>query len=461
MSGRALGERLVARGLDPAELNRKAELFDSVLDPPTRRATRHAVGDHSRTPAARRFGGASPAGSDAARTSRAMGIWWAPGRLEVFGKHTDYAGGRTLVAAVPRGFVVSASARVDGWLHVFDAKRRESISLRAEEDFAAPRTGWRHYVEVVAHRLAANFPGASIGADVVFASDLPRASGMSSSSALIVGLAVALVRAAGLDSRPEWRANVRDRFDEAGYYACIENGRTFGTLTGDAGVGTHGGSEDHAAILTARPGELTAFSFVPMRLVDSVALTADWRFVAASCGVPSQKTGPAMVPYNRLSEGTRVLLDLWNATGPAAESLHAALQTGADAHARLRTLVRRASVDGWSSAALERRLDHFVREDGRVLQAFEAFRHGDARRLDELSRESQIDAEVLLGNQIPETIALARRARDCGAFAACSFGAGFGGSAWALVDRGDAQRFLREWHPDAFLATPGPSLTEL
>ena len=36
--------------------------------------------------------------------------WWIPGRLEVFGKHTDYAGGRTLVAALPRGFVVLAAA---------------------------------------------------------------------------------------------------------------------------------------------------------------------------------------------------------------------------------------------------------------------------------------------------------------------------------------------------------------
>ena len=33
--------------------------------------------------------------------------WWVPGRLEVFGKHTDYAGGRTLVCAVPRGLAVA------------------------------------------------------------------------------------------------------------------------------------------------------------------------------------------------------------------------------------------------------------------------------------------------------------------------------------------------------------------
>ncbi len=43
--------------------------------------------------------------------------WWIPGRLEVFGKHTDYAGGRTLVAALPRGFVLLAATarRILAW----------------------------------------------------------------------------------------------------------------------------------------------------------------------------------------------------------------------------------------------------------------------------------------------------------------------------------------------------------
>jgi len=41
---------------------------------------------------------------------------------------------------------------------------------------------------------------------------------------------------------------------------------------------------------------------------------------------------------------------------------------------------------------------------------------------------SQDGAERLLGNQVPETIALARLARDLGAVAASAFGAGFGGS---------------------------------
>ena len=198
-----------------------------------------------------------------------------------------------------------------------------------------------------------------------------------------------------------------------------------------------------------------------MRVIDCAPVPAAWRFVVAPCGVRSQKTGAAMTPYNRLSQGAQVLLDLWNAAAPQVPSLGAALQTAADAGDRLRELVRRSTVDGWTAGALELRLDHFLREDARVPHAVEAFRHADAARVGELSRESQVDAEVLLGNQIPETFALAGRARECGAFAACSFGAGFGGSVWALVERADAERFVRAWHPDAFIADPGPALIEL
>jgi galactokinase len=51
------------------------------------------------------------------------------------------------------------------------------------------------------------------------------------------------------------------------------------------------------------------------------------------------------------------------------------------------------------------------------------------------------NADKMLHNQIPETIFLARTAREMGAVAASAFGAGFGGSVWALVRRAAAADF--------------------
>ena len=427
MIGAELAASLVERGLDPEAAAAKASLFDLVLG-----AFRGHTGDPPRH------------------------AWWVPGRLEVFGKHTDYAGGRTLVCAVPNGLAVAASPRPDGTIHVVDARRGDRLVLRRQEE--GTFTGWRHYVEVAARRLAANFPGAALGADIVFSSDLPRASGMSSSSALVVAMSSVLVRVAGIEDRPEWRANIQGIRDVAGYYACIENGMSFGTLKGDAGVGTHGGSEDHAAIIAGTPGQLSAFAFVPMRAIGRVVMPDDWRFVLAPSVVRSAKTGNAQAAYNHLARGAQVLLEIWNRSNPPVSSLGAVLETGGAA--AVRDLVRGSSIAEWPAEVLLKRLEHFIREDVRVPEALEAFRTADLARLGALAESSQVDAERLLGNQVPETIALARSARERGAFAACSFGAGFGGSVWALVER-DAADFARRWQAGAFVARPSPPVTAL
>ena len=396
---------------------------------------------------------------------------WVPGRLELFGTHTDYAGGRTLVAALPRGFVFIGAPRSDGRVAVIDAISGDRITLAAVDRDAQP-DGWRRYVATVVQRLARNFPDVPLGADISFASDLPPAAGMSSSSALMVGLAVTLIRLSGIRDCIPWRENISGALDEAGYYACIENGRDFRALAGDAGVGTHGGSEDHAAMICSLSGTLTALSFVPMRCLDTVSLPDTWGCVVASSGVAAEKTGGALTAYNRLSEGATVLLALWNTRATEAPSLAAVLARGPDAARQLEKQIDGADVPGWTRISLRRRLQHFMQEDARIPQGVDALRRGDAQRIGDLSAESQSDSERLLENQVPETITLARLALQHGAFASRSFGAGFGGSVWALVDRSTEDEFARAWtaayrtrHPlraaTAFTARPGPGVLEL
>ncbi len=112
-------------------------------------------------------------------------------------------------------------------------------------------------------------------------------------------------------------------------------------------------------------------------------------------------------------------------------------------------------------------------ETARAPRAAAAFRNADRQALGDLAADSQRDAHELLGNQIPETITLATLAREIGAFASSSFGAGFGGSVWAAVPVSDAQRFGEAWvrayaqrmphvgRVDWFAARPGPAATEV
>ena len=400
-------------------------------------------------------------------------VVWVPGRIEIFGKHTDYAGGRSLVAAVPRGFVLAGLPRGDARVTAFDARWRQGTEVDLTRDEPAPQ-GWANYIAVVARRLASNFPGAPLGTSIVFASDLPRAAGVSSSSALVVGVAGSLIRRAGLEQWPEWQAAIRDRLDLGGYLGAVENGLTFGSLAGTSGVGTHGGSEDHTAILNGQPDRVSAFSYVPVRSQGSAEMPAAWRFVIMPSGVEAAKAGAARGRYNAASLATRALVDVWQRDhgAGAGQTLAAILSSGPEAERALRQALRTGAGE-FTAAALDRRLSHFLAEDGRVPLALDAFARADAGALGALSASSQADAERLLGNQIPPTSALAALARESGALGASSFGAGFGGSVWALIDEAGLATFPARWRAayerqypslprgESFVVRPAPAATEL
>jgi galactokinase len=285
----------------------------------------------------------------------------------------------------------------------------------------------------VARRLARNFPRRWQGVHLEFSSDLPRDAGLSSSSALIVASYLALADANDL-------APFGTLEDLAGYLGAVESGAGYENLAGDQGVGTTGGSQDHVAILCARPDELGQFTFCPVRHERQVALPPDYLFVVAVSGVAAPKTGTAREHYNRASRQTAELLERWRLkTGRQATSFARALRAGPGAAEEMRALVA-------GDAGLGGRLEQFLAESEEIVPAAgAALTRGDMGALGSLVDRSQALAERSLGNQVPETIFLARAARELGAAAASAFGAGFGGSVWALVAHGASEDFRQRW----------------
>jgi galactokinase len=289
-----------------------------------------------------------------------------------------------------------------------------------------------------------------------------------------VALALVDVNQIALDER--WRQAVGSAEDMAAYFASIENGQSFGRLTGGQGVGTAGGSEDHTAILCSTAGSLGQFKFCPTRRERSVALPGDLTFIVGCSGIAARKTGEALAQYNRASRAAGRLLSLWcHATGRSDRSLADALASAPEASARIRAEAAQARDEEFSATDLTERLDHFI-EESEVLvpQASESLARGDTGRLSEIAARSQHIAEHWLRNQVPQTVALARTARECGAIAASAFGAGFGGSVWALVERSRARTVIERWSrayaeafPDAaaratfFVTRPGPAALDV
>lgn len=180
---------------------------------------------------------------------------------------------------------------------------------------------------------------------LVIDSTLPLASGMSSSSALVVAVALTLMDHNGFRESPEWRENIATVTDLAGYLACIENGLGFGSLTGVRGVGTFGGSEDHTAMLCCQVDRLTRFRFCPIREGESVALPGELSFIIGVSGVLAEKTGTARELYNAASLQTREIVAAWNsATGDEALTIGEVLACDEDTWEGLSAVVAHSPV---------------------------------------------------------------------------------------------------------------------
>jgi len=382
-------------------------------------------------------------------------VWILPGRLEVLGKHVDYAGGRSLLCTVERGIVLVARRRDDRVAVLRDARRRESLSIA----FDAPVRSalpWAVYPRTVLRRLIANFGSAVRGADMALASNLPPAAGVSSSSALTVGLTLAFVSLSELPMLPAWRTTITDRAALAGYIGALENGADFRELAGERGVGTMGGAQDQTAILCSEPERLEMFRWAPVTHERSVPWLADYAFVVAVSGVVAAKTGAAKERYNRAARTVHRLVDSWNlhggglATTPARtlrEAFEAASGGPVSQVPSVLADAARAGADQeFTAHHLTTRLEQFFDETFVIVpQAADALSNGDVKQFGSLVDRSQGGAERALENQIAETVHLARYARDLGAHAASTFGAGFGGSVWAMVPAADAERFASRW----------------
>ena len=387
---------------------------------------------------------------------QARRTWIVPGRIEVLGKHVDYAGGRSLLCAVERGLVIVARPRTDRQLVLHDARRGDVLTLPFDGS-ARHLPSWSVYPRTVLHRLLRNFGEAVGGADIAIASNLPSAAGVSSSSALTVGLSLAVAGVSGLSAHPVWQETFTARTALAGYVGALENGMDFGALSGERGVGTLGGAQDQTAILCSSPGALAMFQWAPVTWEQVVPWPETHRFVIGVSGVTASKAAGAKERYNRAARTAHRLVEGWNAQArasgaPPVRSLReafvaaAAGETPREVPEPLIASSRAVADAEFTARHLEARLEQFFDETFVfVPEAAAALAAGDLAAFGALVDRSQAGAERALENQVAETIHLQRFARELGAEAASAFGAGFGGSVWAMIPADQAEEFSARW----------------
>jgi galactokinase len=110
--------------------------------------------------------------------------FWAPGRVNLIGEHTDYSGGLVLPVAIQLGISLTF-------------ERADEIALESRQGTG----GWERYVAAVADELEA-LGRPRVGIKGRLEADLPQGAGLGSSGALEVVVALALCEAAGFQLEP-------------------------------------------------------------------------------------------------------------------------------------------------------------------------------------------------------------------------------------------------------------------
>jgi galactokinase len=332
----------------------------------------------------------------------------APGRVNLIGEHTDYNLGFVLPVAIDLGIAIALVPTDDRRVEVTLAENgdRQGFDLNA---IGPKRDDWIDYVAGTAWALAERGVETR-GFRGILASDLPQASGLSSSAALELASAFALV---GGQVPPLDRmvlAQTAQRAENA--YVGVNSGLMdqFASAFGEEG---------RALLLDCRSLEHRA---IPLPL-DQVSL------VVCHSGSPRKLESSA---YNERRSQCEAAVAVIAETEAGVTSLRDVTPAMLEAHRdRLDPLVHD-------------RAEHVVHENERVLRTIDAFEAGDLDEVGRLFYASQASMRDLFGISSPELDALVAIARDIpGVYGARLTGAGFGGCTINLV-RHDAVAALRE-----------------
>jgi galactokinase len=173
----------------------------------------------------------------------------------------------------------------------------------------------------------------------------------------------------------------------------------------------------------------------------------------------AEKTRDALEKYNRASRRAAAAAELWRqGTGRKEPHLAAIYRSMPQAVGKLREILQQSHHNEFQPQDLLSRMDQFLAESEQIIPAASnALMREDLTEFGKQVDRSQQLTDELLGNQIPETIALARLARQHGAIAASAFGAGFGGSVWAMIESEKADSFIDRWRRSYVEAYPEPA----
>lgn len=331
--------------------------------------------------------------------------FFAPGRVNLIGEHTDYTGGFVMPFALDLGITMLISPREDG-LYYLQSLDYENQVVFDNNIVFNPNDGWGNYPKGIVLELQK--VGLNLkGANVLYASDLPASAGLSSSASIGMVTAFAL---ATLNNLP------LDLKELA--FLCQRMENDF--------IGVKSGIMDQFAVGLSKKAQAlfldcqnTTYEHVPLLLNDR-------RVVITNSG---KKRGLKESRYNERRQECEDALEILKTLKPDLKSY------------RELKITDLPLINSSLQYPFRERAKHIVTENNRVLEAKKALKAGNITCLGQLMlashRSLSVDYEVT-GKELDE---LFKAQLNAGCFATRMTGAGFGGCTLSLVNQAEIEEF--------------------
>lgn len=341
----------------------------------------------------------------------------APGRVNILGEHVDFNDGFVLPAAIDRATYIAFAPADDpaGRSTLVAADFGEeasftltSIAAKTSPD-GSPLTEWATYPTGVAWALTE--AGLTVRAmQAVFASDVPRGAGLSSSASVEMAFAIAWQTLGGWNLAPMQRALLGQKAENK--YVGVNCGimDQFASACGVA---------DKLLLLDCRSLEW-----------QTLPVPEDVAIVIADTSVRRKLTDGA---YNQRRQACEDAVKILSAHLPGVKALR---DVSVEAFNRLSDQL---------PGLVEKRARHVVEEIERSQRAIPLLEQGKIREFGQIMNECHTSLRDLYEVSIPELNVMVEIAQSLpGCLGARLTGAGFGGCTVNLVEKSAAQAFAAE-----------------
>jgi len=350
-------------------------------------------------------------------SSEQIRIFTSPGRVNLIGEHTDYNGGFVFPAALTLATTIVARPRNDNKIRLIADDLEIMVEADLDDLSRYKNLKWGNYQLGVADELKkAGYN--IIGCDLMYNDKVPLGSGLSSSAAIEVATAIALV---SLGDGTYGKTRDIDMVQMALIAQKAEHNYV-GVMCGIMDQFTSAmGKKNHAIFLDCKD---LSFELVPVNL-DGYSLVL---------GNTNKKRSLGESKYNERRAQCEEGLSILRKVFPEAAFLRDISVSDYEKHKGLLT-----------DETIRKRVEHIIYENQRVIDSVKALKKGNLKVFGELmnqSHDSLRDLYEVTGIELDTLVDEARKIE--GVLGARMTGAGFGGCTVNLVADKAIDQFIEK-----------------